>query len=254
MIVCDRVSTKKEIRVIVNDVGRFPVPSPFVHAVCQIQLPQQQQEKQINYTPNFATARATVALSEFYYRINVTIAPSYYRIMPPLNKRKKSIREVTGRERGSARLGRCSRNVDGSLQKKRRILQPSDCYKGLGLGVQTRCLQVMSLPAVTQSLNSTFPGYQAVFSFDNSSNHLSYAADALRVENTNPHPGGKQGMLREAFMHGKELPQSMSFAKGYYNRGLAGKPNGIKRVLKERGLWPERGLVLECPTTQSTRL
>ena len=37
--------------------------------------------------------------------------------------------------------------MDGSLQKKRRILQPSDCYRGLG--VQTQCLPVMSL--ITQS-------------------------------------------------------------------------------------------------------
>ena len=65
----------------------------------------------------------------------------------------------------------------------------------------------------------------------------------------NLHPGGRQGVLREAFMHGKGLPQSMSFAKNCSNRELAGKPKGIKRVLKERGLWPERGLVLECQTT-----
>ena len=94
--------------------------------------------------------------------------------------------------------------------------------------------------------NAIFPGCQAVFAFDNASNHCSYAADALRVKNINLHPGGKQGVLREAFMYGKGLPQSMSFAKDYYNRELAGKLKGIKRVLKERRLWPERGLMLEC--------
>ena len=46
-------------------------------------------------------------------------------------------------------------------------------------------------------------------------------------------------------------PQSMSFSPNYRNLELAGKPKGIKRVLKERGLWPERGLVLECPTTHN---
>ena len=55
-------------------------------------------------------------------------------------------------------------------------------------------------------------------------------------------------------MHGKGLPQSMPSAQDYYNRELAGGPREAKRVLKERGLWSERGLVLECPTTQSTRL
>ena len=56
--------------------------------------------------------------------------------------------------------------------------------------------------------NSAFPSYQAVFAFDNASNHCAYTANALRVENMNLHPGGKQGMLWEAFMHGKGLPQS----------------------------------------------
>ena len=84
-----------------------------------------------------------------------------------------------------------------------------------------------------------------MFLFDNASNHSSYATDALQVENMNLYPGGKQGILREGFMHHKGRLQSMN----YYNLELAGKPKGIKRVLKERGLWPERGLVLECPTT-----
>ena len=99
--------------------------------------------------------------------------------------------------------------------------------------------------------NATFPGCQTVFAFDNASNHCSYAADALRVEKMNLHPGGKQGMLREALMHDKGLQQSISFALDYYNRELAGKPKGIIRVLKERVLWPARGLVLECPTTHN---
>ena len=72
--------------------------------------------------------------------------------------------------------------------------------------------------------------------------HSTYAADALRVENMNLHPGSKQGVLREGFMHHKGRPQPMSFPRNYHNLELAGKPKGIKRVLKERGLWPERGL------------
>ena len=54
-------------------------------------------------------------------------------------------------------------------------------------------------------------------------------------------------------MHGKGLLQSMSFAQDCYNRELAGRPRGIMRVLKERRLWPERGLVFECPTTHNRR-
>ena len=52
-------------------------------------------------------------------------------------------------------------------------------------------------------------------------------------------------------MHRKGLPQLTSFPLGYLDLELAGKPKVIKRVLKERGLWPERGLVLECPTTHN---
>ena len=52
-------------------------------------------------------------------------------------------------------------------------------------------------------------------------------------------------------MHHKGRPQSISFPPNYHNLELAGKPKGIKRVLKECGLWPERGLVLECPTTHN---
>ena len=44
-------------------------------------------------------------------------------------------------------------------------------------------------------INAAFPGCQAVFLFDNASNYSIYAANALRVENMNLHPGGKQGVL-----------------------------------------------------------
>ena len=112
---------------------------------------------------------------------------------------------------------------------------------------------LVALPAPI--FNVTFSGCQAVFAFDNASNHCSYAADALRVENMNSIlEVNKACCGRPSCMHGKGLSQSMSFAQDYYNRELAGKPKGIMRVLKERGLWPERGLVLECPTTQLTRL
>ena len=99
--------------------------------------------------------------------------------------------------------------------------------------------------------NAAFPGCQAVFLFDNASNHSSYAADALRVDNMNLHPGGKQALLRDGFIHEKGIPQPMKFPADYYDRDLAGKPKGIKRVLQERGLWPERGLVLKCPVTHN---
>ena len=105
--------------------------------------------------------------------------------------------------------------------------------------------------------NTAFPGCQAVFAFDNASNHCSYAANAFRVGNMNLHPGGKQSVLREVFMHGKGLPQSMSFAQDYYNRELAGKPKGIKRVQRAqraRAVARTRFGVGVSNHTQSTRL
>ena len=41
-----------------------------------------------------------------------------------------------------------------------------------------------------------------------------------------------QRPLRDGFMHGKGLPQPMSFPPEHHNRELAGGPKGIKRVLK----------------------
>ena len=107
------------------------------------------------------------------------------------------------------------------------------------------------MEVATPIFNAAFPGCQAMFIFDNAFNHSSYAADALRVENMNLHPEGKQSILREGFMDHKGRPQSMSFPPNYYNPELADKPKRIKHVLKERGLWPERGLGLELPTTHN---
>ena len=55
-------------------------------------------------------------------------------------------------------------------------------------------------------LQCRLPGCQAVFLFDNVSNHSTYAADALRVGNMNLHPEGKRSILREGFMHRRGRP------------------------------------------------
>jgi hypothetical protein len=61
--------------------------------------------------------------------------------------------------------------------------------------------------------NAAFPGCQAVFLFDNASNHSSYAADELRVDNM-----GKQALLRDGFIHEKAIRQPMKFPADYYDR------------------------------------
>lgn len=93
---------------------------------------------------------------------------------------------------------------------------------------------------------AAFPDFVGVWIFDNSSNHGCFAPDALRVEKLNLGPGGKQPHLRDGFIHGQQASQSMQFPPDYDNPDLAGKPKGIKQILKERGLWPAEGLRLDC--------
>ncbi|CAG8756618.1 6245_t:CDS:2, partial [Cetraspora pellucida] len=62
----------------------------------------------------------------------------------------------------------------------------------------------------------------AVFTFDNSMNHIAFADDAfIKV-------------------------QKMVFEKDYLDLNIRGKPKGIKRMLEERGLL-KKGLNLDCP-------
>jgi hypothetical protein len=75
-----------------------------------------------------------------------------------------------------------------------------------------------------------------VFMFDNSSNHGLYAPDALRAQDMNLGPGGKQRVRRAGRLENGEK-QEMQFPDDYPDEKLRGKPKGIKRVLEERGLW-----------------
>lgn len=42
------------------------------------------------------------------------------------------------------------------------------------------------------------------------------------------------------------IPQSMVFPDDHPNKDFRGKPKGLKVVLQERGLWPEKGLRARC--------
>jgi transposase len=93
---------------------------------------------------------------------------------------------------------------------------------------------------------AAFPGFIGVWIFDNSTNHGCFAPDALRAEKLNLGPGGKQPLLRNGFIHRQQIWQSMQFPSDYHDINLAGKPKGIRQILKERGLWPPEGLRLDC--------
>ncbi|KAG0632761.1 hypothetical protein HOY80DRAFT_1113696, partial [Tuber brumale] len=82
-----------------------------------------------------------------------------------------------------------------------------------------------------------FPGCQALFAFDNASNHSCHASDALIASKMNRGPGGSQPLMRDGFIHSKQRPQSMVYPENHSNYRLRGKAKGLEQILKERGLW-----------------
>src|SRR6185369_16802478 len=86
-----------------------------------------------------------------------------------------------------------------------------------------------------------FPNCIAVFAFDNSSNHSTFAPDALVAKRMNIGPGGNAPKMRDTFWGPNNERQSMNFSDG--------KPKGIKQVLIERGLW-KKNMVGECKLCQ----
>lgn len=84
-----------------------------------------------------------------------------------------------------------------------------------------------------------YPGNQAVFFFDNATNHPVYAEDSLRAERLNLGPGGEQPCLRSGFNPKTQQSQSMQDFKGI--------PKGMKKILQERGLWRSH-LPAQCRT------
>ena len=90
------------------------------------------------------------------------------------------------------------------------------------------------------------PESQAVFVFDCSSAHGASAKTALRAQNMNLNPGGKQSQIRNSIIpsddplipeHLRGLAQTFCFESLHPHPMLAGKPKGIQVILQERGLW-----------------
>jgi hypothetical protein len=75
-----------------------------------------------------------------------------------------------------------------------------------------------------------------VFTFDNATSHAAYAEDALIASKMNLNSGGK-GKFRNGIIPDGSI-QSMHHSDG--------RPKGICLVLKEHGLWPERGINRIC--------
>lgn len=82
-----------------------------------------------------------------------------------------------------------------------------------------------------------FPDCQALYAFDNASNHCSFAHDAPLASKMNFGPAGKQPVMRDGFFKGVRHP--MNFAADYPYVDLRGKPKGIKQVLSKMFLWSD---------------
>jgi hypothetical protein len=82
------------------------------------------------------------------------------------------------------------------------------------------------------------PDCDALFAFDNSANHHAMAPDALVASRLNLSDGGKNvPKLRAGWFtdeHGQRTEHAMQTPDG--------KRKGTRTILKERGLWPPRGL------------
>ena len=103
---------------------------------------------------------------------------------------------------------------------------------------------------VTQTLFEILhPGCVALFSFDNSQNHKAMAPDALVTNRLNISDGGSNVMhTRKGWFEkdGLIVEQEMQF-EGNGKHSVNGRiQKGIKRILQERGLCPERGLTLDA--------
>ena len=89
-----------------------------------------------------------------------------------------------------------------------------------------------------------FPRCQVLFAFDNAASHATFSPDALIAKHMNLNPGGKQPNMRSTYF-GERIQQDMIFPSDYHIPELCGQPKGLRQVLMERGLWPDKGLKLE---------
>ena len=122
----------------------------------------------------------------------------------------------------------------GSLIEAREIIHPgknNDGYWG-GEDVAKQFRKAIAIH------KEKYPDYDALWAFDNSSNHNCYAQDALVVSKMNLGSGGCQARLRDTVFNG--VTQTMIFPDDYPDESLRGKPKGMKRVLEERGLWSDK--------------
>ena len=94
-----------------------------------------------------------------------------------------------------------------------------------------------------------YPGYQFLFLFDNATSHSVYAKDALIASKMNKGDGGQQPLLRNGWykIGNTTFVQEMFYYTATGPGNVMKVPKGIETILRERSLWPDNGLLLECP-------
>ncbi len=99
-------------------------------------------------------------------------------------------------------------------------------------------------------VEALYPGYEAILVFDNAKSHAIFAKDALRVTHMSKSSGGVQPFIRHGWYekNGTRYQQQMWYTEPNETGEVIRVQKGIQRILKERELWPQEGLRLECPT------
>jgi hypothetical protein len=131
--------------------------------------------------------------------------------------------------------GRLKVEVEGVLHEAREIIIPGKNSDGYWTGAHVaKQLKEKAIP-IFELLH---PGCEALFCFDNSSNHECFAPDALKAEKLNLSSGGAQPKLRDGWFvrDGQRVVQPMQFPADHPDPRLAGQAKGVREILMERGL------------------
>jgi hypothetical protein len=134
--------------------------------------------------------------------------------------------------------------LTGPLLEAREIICPGKSHDGYWTGKDV----AEQFKKAIKIHKQKFPEYDALWAFDNSSNHNCFADDALIVSKMNLGSGGQQAKLRDTIFKGER--QLMVFPDDHPEETLRGVPKGMRQVLIERNLWQE-GLLKTCSQCRS---
>lgn len=101
-----------------------------------------------------------------------------------------------------------------------------------------------------------YPGYAFFFFFDNATSHSIYAQDALQIVHINKRTGGQQLFLRPRWFVGPYqdvVDQKIStMITNPTTHQLSVIEKDIQAILIQRGIWPQRGVILDYEKLKCT--